>query len=199
MCRFFILRNFDFVDTIFHASNGAEFLSIIDKYRPELALMDINMPVMDGISVTRKAKSKFVDIKIVALSMVENINYYKKMVEAGADGFILKDTDSAELNLALSRILFDDEKYFSQKLLQKIYIDKNNDSLNNQIFSRREIEILQNLCSGLSAREIGERLFISHRTVERHRENLLKKTGTKNTISLVIYAIQHNIVDIENI
>jgi DNA-binding NarL/FixJ family response regulator len=179
------------------ASNGEEFLKILSSTPAEIALMDINMPEMDGIEATRKALRMNPDIAIIALSMYGEEEYYYKMVDAGAKGFLLKDSDISEVKDAILTVR-KGGNYFSQELLyhviQKIKHRENESKSAN--LSKREKEILFKICEGLSNQEIAETLFISKRTVDKHRANLLGKTNSKNTASLILFAIKNKLIEI---
>lgn len=179
------------------ASNGEEFLKILRDTRAEIALMDINMPEMDGIEATRKGFKICPDLDIIALSMYGEEEYYNKMVDAGAKGFVLKDSDISEVKEAILTVR-KGGSYFSQELLyhviQKIKHRENESKSAN--LSKREKEILLKICEGLSNQEIAETLFISKRTVDKHRANLLGKTNSKNTASLILFAIKNKLIEI---
>ena len=179
------------------ASNGEEFLKLISDTCVDVALMDINMPEMDGIEATRKALKICPELEIIALSMYGEEEYYYKMVDAGAKGFVLKDSDISEVKEAILTVK-KGGSYFSQELLyhviQKIKHRENESKSAN--LSKREKEILLKICEGLSNQEIAENLFISKRTVDKHRANLLGKTSSKNTASLILFAIRHKLIEI---
>jgi DNA-binding NarL/FixJ family response regulator len=179
------------------ASNGEEFLKLISDTCADVALMDINMPEMDGIEATRKALKICPELDIIALSMYGEEEYYYKMVDAGAKGFVLKDSDISEVKEAILTVK-KGGSYFSQELLyhviQKIKHRENESKSAN--LSKREKEILLKICEGLSNQEIAENLFISKRTVDKHRANLLGKTSSKNTASLILFAIRHKLIEI---
>lgn len=179
------------------ASNGEELLTIIRNCSCDLVLMDIAMPVMDGIEATRKSIEINPDLKVIALSMYGEEEYYHKMVEAGAMGFLLKDSDISEVKDAILTV-YNGGNYFSQELLhhviQKIRTRETENKHAN--LSKREKEILLKICEGLSNHEIAEALFISKRTVDKHRANLLSKTNSKNTASLILYSIKNKIIEI---
>ncbi len=179
------------------ASNGEEFLKLISDTCVDVALMDINMPEMDGIEATRKALKICPELDIIALSMYGEEEYYYKMVDAGAKGFVLKDSDISEVKEAILTVK-KGGSYFSQELLyhviQKIKHRENESKSAN--LSKREKEILLKICEGLSNQEIAENLFISKRTVDKHRANLLGKTSSKNTASLILFAIRHKLIEI---
>lgn len=179
------------------ASNGEEFLRILKCTSADVALMDINMPEMDGIEATRRGLDLCPSINIIALSMYGEEEYYYKMVDAGAKGFLLKDSDISDVKEAILTVVRGGS-YFSQELLyhviQKIkHREHENKSAN---LSKREKEILVKICEGLSNQEIAETLFISKRTVDKHRANLLGKTNSKNTASLILFAIRNKLIEI---
>jgi DNA-binding NarL/FixJ family response regulator len=197
-----LLRELDYIDHIAEASNGKEFLEYIENHPIHLALMDINMPIMNGIDATREAIKLHPNMRIIALSMLNDEDYYFKMIDAGARGFILKDADSDELTKAVEMVM-NGQNYFSQDLLRNIILSLSTNTKTEQTsskedikFTDREIEVLEQICKGLSNQEIAEALFISPRTVERHRANLFDKTGSKNSVNLVMYAIKNNLVKV---
>lgn len=197
-----LLRELDYIDHVAEASNGKEFLEYIENHPIHLALMDINMPIMNGIDATREAIKLHPSLRIIALSMLNDEDYYFKMIDAGARGFILKDADSDELTKAIEMVM-NGQNYFSQDLLRNIILSLSTNTKTEQApskedikFTDREIEVLEQICKGLSNQEIAEALFISPRTVERHRANLFDKTGSKNSVNLVMYAIRNNLVKV---
>jgi len=176
------------------ASNGLEFLEMLESKNPDLVILDIRMPLMDGIVAAKQALTKKPGLNIMMLSMFGESEYYSALVEMGIKGFVLKDADNEEFFLAIQKIL-NGGTYFSQELLLAI-IKKNTLSTPVKL-SRREKEILNAIGQGLSNQEISTLLAISQRTVERHRTNLLEKTGSKNSIQLIIYALRNKLLSIE--
>jgi DNA-binding NarL/FixJ family response regulator len=178
---------------IAEASNGFELLDLLENTRPDMVIMDINMPKMNGIEATRLALSRYPSMKILILSMYGEAEYYNTLLDYGIKGFIMKDADNEEFFLAVNKVL-SGETYFAQELLLTIIRESSgNPPLK---LSRREKEILDLIGHGLSNLEIANVLNISQRTVERHRTHLLEKTGSKNSIKLVIYAIKNNLISI---
>jgi DNA-binding NarL/FixJ family response regulator len=179
------------------ASNGEEFLKMLKSASADIALMDINMPELDGIEATRRGLRICPSINIIALSMYGEEEYYYKMVDAGVKGFLLKDSDISEVKEAILTVARGGS-YFSQELLyhviQKIKHREHESKSAN--LSKREKEILFKICEGLSNQEIAETLFISKRTVDKHRANLLGKTNSKNTASLILFAIRNKLIEI---
>jgi DNA-binding NarL/FixJ family response regulator len=189
----FILENEADIEVLLEASNGIQFLDYLEDLMPDLVLMDINMPGLDGVETTRRALSKFPDLNILVLSMYGDVEYYNTMIDLGVKGFILKDIDNDELADAIRKV-YHGGNYFSQELLLRLIKHKPGDS--GIDLTKREKEVLELICQGHSNQQISEELFISQRTVERHRSSLLFKTDSKNSISLVVYAIKNGLVKI---
>lgn len=193
----FLLKDIPEIKKVYEAADGLEFIDIIKSKKINLALMDINMPNMDGIEATKKALLLKPEMKIIAVSMYSDEEYYDKMIEAGVKGFILKNSGFEELQSALKTVI-NGGKYFSQDLLVGI-LDKKKQKINKPKLVKltdREIEILKLICEGFSNIEIAGKLFISQRTVDRHRANLLSKTNCHNSSSLVMYAVRNKIIEI---
>ena len=192
-----LLTNLPYINKIQEAADGAEFLSMLTDEQPDIVFMDISMPVMDGVVATRKALEIYPGLNILALSMYGEESYYTSMIEAGAKGFMLKNSGIEDVESAIHDIL-SVNNYFSKEILNAILhgmAKKNKPAINSDL-SEREEEVLFLICKGLSNQEIAGKLFISKRTVDKHRENLLLKTNSKNTAGLVIYAIKTGIVDV---
>ena len=190
----FILNEIEGVEVIGEASNGKEYLELLNYLKPDLIIMDISMPEMNGIEACQKSLEKDRNLKILVLSMFGDDAYYNSMIELGVKGFILKDTDNAELKTAINSIM-SGSSYFSQELLLKLIRNKNVPA--GIKISRRETEILALICKGFSTNQISEQLHISQRTVERHRASLLSKTDSSNSISMAIFAIKNNMVKLD--
>ncbi len=184
------------------ASNGVEFMQVLDNNDlPDLVLMDINMPSMDGIKTTKEALKKWPELKILVVTMHSEYEYYQDMLLAGVKGFVLKTASKSVLEEAIVKVL-NGESYFSQEFLRKIIVkldrEKNErtPSLAEELgISPREMEVLKSICSGLSTQEIADKLFVSDKTVNAHRNSLLKKTGSRNTTALVLYAIKNKLTN----
>ncbi|MDR2910057.1 MAG: response regulator transcription factor [Bacteroidales bacterium] len=189
----FLLSNFDFIENIYEAENGMQFISALKNNTPvDIALLDIEMPVMNGIEATRQALLIRPELKIIALSMYSEESYYSSMIDAGAVGFLMKNSNFSEVKKAISDV-WEGKNYFSSEILQSILtrvMHKKQQNVNDEI-TERETEILFYICKGLSNAEIARELTISKRTVDKHRENLLEKTTSKNTANLVIFAIKN--------
>ena len=181
------------------ASNGKEYLELLVNLKPDLVLMDIDMPHMNGVEATEKSLSLLPDLKIIAFTMFSDEDYYYKMIDLGVRGFILKSSGILELQNAIRQVMNGDS-YFSNELLRKIINRIGRKSRENPeekiALTERELEILQLICLGLNNEEIAQKLFISTKTVKRHRANILEKTGCKNTPSLILFAIKNKIVNL---
>lgn len=195
----FLLQKIDFVDQILEAENGLEFLEHIIEVKDCIVLMDIEMPVMNGVEATRKALERDPDLKIIALSMYSEESYLSSMIEAGASGFLLKNSSFNEVKNALTDVM-EGKNYYSPHIIQsilEIMTNKiNNSGKDRDDITQREKDILYYICKGFSNAEIADKLSISKRTVDKHRENLLQKTQSRNTANLVTYAIKHHYFDI---
>lgn len=193
-----LLNEVDEFKVIGEAHNGVEFLTDLPHKTPDVVLMDIRMPLMDGIEATKLALQQKPDLNVIALTMFGEQKYYKLMAEAGAKGFLQKDVGKDELVAAIQRV-GNGETYFSERVRNELLtMPGDPDNIMEQLgekLTEREIEVLNHLVHGLSAPEIAERMFLSPRTVEGHRASLISKTGTKNVVDLVIFAIRHNLAN----
>jgi DNA-binding NarL/FixJ family response regulator len=192
-----LLESFGHYAIIGEASNGVEFLDFLDYITPDIVLLDISMPVMDGPTTLSLALKKNPDLKVIALSMYGEEEYYFKMSNAGAKGFLLKNSSIDEVQTAIETV-YNGSFYFSQELLINIVTSMRQHHFESVTIelSRREEEILTLICQGKSNNEIANILFISKRTVEKHRANLLGKAMCNNTASLVVWAIRNKIIKI---
>ncbi|MBN2613706.1 MAG: response regulator transcription factor [Bacteroidales bacterium] len=179
-------------------TNGAEFLEQLPNTNADIVLMDIKMPVMDGIEATGKALKIKPGLKIVALSMFDDEEYLQDMLKEGAKGFLLKSITGKNLAYALS-VVFSGNNYYSEELLAyftRRYIKEIQPEKDENQITKREMEILQLVAQGLSNQEIADKLFISKRTVDGHKNNLIVKTGSKNIVDLLVYSIKNGLVKI---
>ena len=188
-----LLSELNEVNNIYEASNGKVFLEMIDSIGIDIVLMDINMPEIDGVEATIKSLEKQPDLKIIALSMYSEEEYYFKMINAGARGFLIKDSTLNEVREAL-RIVGNGGNYFSQEILFKLIKTGPELTKTEEVLSERELEILTLICKGFSNQEMADKLYLSKRTIDKHRSNILNKTNCRNTASLVVYAIKWELV-----
>jgi DNA-binding NarL/FixJ family response regulator len=184
------------------ASDGEKFIELLSTLRPDLVLMDIDMPHMNGVEATRRALELIPDLKIIAFTMFGDEEHYMMMSNLGVKGFVLKSSGISELERAI-RDVMTGECYFSNELLRKIIYNLGpkgaHQGAEGESLTAREKEILHQICLGLNDKEMAEKLFISPKTVKSHRSNLLGKTGCHNTPGLILYAIKHKMVDVHSL
>lgn len=176
------------------ASDGEEFLANNVAMSADIVFMDIAMPTLSGDKATVAALERNPNLKVICLSMFGEEKYYSMMIEAGAKGFLLKDSSVEEVFAAIESVMANEE-YICTAVLQALS-GAMRASDEADILSERETDVLLGICQGLSTQEIADKLFLSKRTVDSHRANILEKTGSNNTASLVVYAIKHNLVEI---
>jgi DNA-binding NarL/FixJ family response regulator len=187
----FLLSEWDLIEEIYEAENGQQFIESLRQRPVDLVLLDIEMPVMNGMEAAKLAREIDPELKIIALSMYSDENYYTSMIESGADGFLLKNSKFATVKRAIEEVA-GGKNYFSQEIVQLLvrHLNKQDVAKDNPVITDREMEILGLICRGHSNIEIAEALQISKRTVDKHRQNLLDKTQSRNTVALVLYAIK---------
>lgn len=193
----FLLSKNDMISEIHEAENGRELLERVLDVKPDIILMDIEMPVMNGIEATRETLKIYPGSKVIALSMYGNENFYMEMIDAGAKGFLLKNSKFEDVRKAIADVN-EGKNYFSPEILEAIVknLNKKKHIKKNTGLTERETEVLYNICKGLSNQEMAGILYISKRTVDKHRENILLKTQSKNTAGLVVYAIKNGIFEV---
>lgn len=180
------------------AENGLEALELLKNNEYDVILTDINMPIMDGLEFMKSVKENYPDQKVLVLSMYNEAGYINKMIAMGANGYVLKKSDKTELVKAIKKVL-DGEDHYSDEVYKTIIGNiagrkpKERLTLETEL-SDREKEVLVLITNEYSNQEIADKLFISIRTVETHKRNLLEKTGCKNVAGLVMYAVEHNLV-----
>ncbi|TAK58881.1 MAG: response regulator transcription factor [Bacteroidetes bacterium] len=187
------------------AKDGDEVIDMVGRSKPDIILTDISMPKINGIELTRTLKQTYPELKILVFTVHENEEYVYQMIRAGANGYVLKNADKDELFHAIQAIIAG-EWFFStniSKLLIKDYIDRSRNELlpakesGEPHLTKREIEILQYIAEGFTNVQIAEKLFLSVRTINTHRNNLMQKLNIHETASLVRYAMQRGIVKAE--
>ncbi|MFZ5940058.1 MAG: response regulator [Bacteroidota bacterium] len=195
-----ILRNTGGYDLIGEFGSGEAFLRELDHIAPDVVIMDIDMPGIDGFETSRRALAQKPEIRILVLSMLSDEKSYFEMLNIGVRGFIIKESSSDELLKSINAVARG-ESYFSQELMRRI-LNHYNPEIRQKAepappvkLTRRESEILHLIYKGKTNKQIADELFISLRTVEGHRARLLKKTATNNSITLMLYASRHGLLD----
>ena len=186
-----ILSGLSYVEEVIDLGSGKEYLELIDKKVPDITFMDIEMPEMDGVQTTAAALSIHPELKIVTLSMHSDAIYYRQMIQAGAKGFLVKNSDIEEVEETIRHIMAD-KSYISPEIINNLLLQQNETPSCN--LTEREMEVLHHICKGLSNHQIADTLNLSKRTVDKHRENILSKTNSNNTAGLVMYAIREGII-----
>lgn len=192
-----ILQDEKIIGKIHTAKNGREAVDKVLALNIDCVIMDINMPEMNGLEATKLIKKEKPQIKIIVVSMLCEPSVVSKMLKAGADAFINKDTGKAELLKAIDKVM-QNEKYISPEISNNLFRhlnDKNSKVAGNEShLTKRELEIIRLIADGLTNNEIAAKLFLSNVTVDTHRKNMLAKLQLKNTASLVKYAAEHKLL-----
>lgn len=194
-----ILANFPSIEIIGETNNGENAIKLIKAIQPDIVLMDINLPLINGIECVKELKKLECKSKFIFLTMHHEEIYVLKAVKAGANGYILKDTEIEELFSAIEKVHYSDSFYYCDKLDLKIKKKLNNPNLISEFdekfnLTSREIEVIKALSLGLNNKEISEKLFISDRTVNTHRTNIMFKMQVKNVVELVVKALELRII-----
>ncbi|MCA6078806.1 response regulator [Fulvivirga sedimenti] len=189
-----IFHNEDDIEVIDECHNGKELLAKLEEMEPDMVLLDINMPEMNGIEASRAIRQKFPAVKILILSMYDTPEFIRNVINAGASGYVLKNADKKTL-LGAIRTVASGEEFFSSEVVHNVmHSFKGQVSHQAVEITEREKDVLRLIAEGLTTNEIAEKLFISVHTVNTHRKNLLSKLDIKNTASLVRYALDQGIV-----
>ena len=187
------------IEVVGEAGSGEEFLQLMDSINFDVVLMDIKMGGINGIETTDMAIKKNPGLKVLVLSTFGEEEFLHQIINVGAKGFLLKNVDKETLFSAI-KLVSENQNYFSPELLpfftNKFIGKKSTDE--DVVLTKRELEILELIGEGLSNTEVADRLYISIRTVDTHKNNLISKTGSKNVVSLLIYAIKNKIITIES-
>jgi len=195
-----ILSKYKSIQVVGEARNGKEAIDLFQELKPDLLILDISMPLMNGMEVAKEIIAQSPDACIIMLSMYEDVNYVSSCLELGVKGYVVKSESGNELGSAIETVL-EGKIYFSHQA-QSVILNKYKQNMAKTkshvpsiVLTPREIEIVKLIGSGLTSFEISEKLFISQRTVETHRANLLKKLSVKNAIELIKKAEQFNLLD----
>ena len=195
-----LLNDFKGMKIVLEAGNGKELLTALKHTPCDVVLMDIEMPEMDGIVATKRALSRYPELKVLVLSQYDEQNLILHMVDKGAHGYLLKTADPEELEKAIRNVMTNG--YHNSEVLTKALFNKEKNKKQqkalkgkNADISVRELEVLKLLCRGSTTPEIADKLFRGTRTIETHRMALLKKTKSSNVAELVAYAIRNGLVD----
>ena len=199
-----LIGSFEEMEIIFEAENGRELLDLCVNalVKPDVIVLDLSMPVLNGLETLKILKEDFPAIRVIILTIHEAESFVLSTIQAGANGYLAKNAEPEEVELAI-REVYKNDFHFTIAMLELMrtgLVKKmQNDLLDNEKkLTRREKEILILICKQLSSSEIAEKMFLSNRTVEGHRNNLLLKTGSRNTAGLVVYALKHKIIDLSN-
>jgi DNA-binding NarL/FixJ family response regulator len=198
-----LVSTFPNMSLIFEAENGKELLSLCEScaVKPDIILLDLSMPEMNGLDALKILKEKYPKIGVIVLTIHEAENFILTTVQAGANGYLAKNAEPEEVELAIREVNKNDF-YFTLPMLEIMRkgLTKKTHTIsfeNVNKLTAREKEVLQLICKQLNSNEIAEKLFLSTRTVEGHRNNLLLKTGSRNTAGLVLYALKHKLFNLD--
>lgn len=183
----------------YEASNGVEAMDILKVHPVDLVITDISMPEMDGIALLREIRQTIPKQKVIAITMLGEVQHIKEMISLGVNGYLLKNSTEAEILKAIDEVVAG-ENYFSKEVTQSLIDElagrrKPKQRLTIETpLSKREKEVLRLIAKEYTNKQIADELFISVRTVDSHKHNLLEKTGTKNIAGLVLYAVEHDLI-----
>ncbi len=192
-----LLKDSAQIMVIAEARNGREALQHLTHLTPDVVLMDIDMPVMNGIEALKEIRKSYPAIRVIILSMHSEAGMIKSLMDLGANGYLLKSCSREELCNALVTVANGHSFFSTDVTLSLLKPNQGNVSLGStqtEALSDRETEIIRLIAAGFSNKEIGEKLFISHRTVDTHRTNMMKKLNVSNIAGLISYSIRHGLV-----
>lgn len=189
-----LLRKHDDIKIVKSVADGLELMELVNtQFEADIVLLDITMPNRDGFAVLKELKALNSNIKPIVISMHDDGNYIAKCAKMGAYGYLLKNTDESELIVAIRNVA-NGKKYFSAEISEKMINFMSEQSISENILSNKETEVLGLIAKGLTTKEIATKLFVSSRTIETHRANILKKLEVKNTAELIKKAAKMNLI-----
>lgn len=205
----FLLQRKKNIDIVFEASNGEELVCFLRENKhnntnPDIVIIDLKMPVLNGVEATKLIHEEFPEVRIIALTSYNTKSFIANMIDVGAASYLVKNTTPQELMTTINEV-YANGFYYNDEVLQVIheYLISPKKKIKSRFLdeqlTNREIEVLKLICQQYSGAEIAEKLFLSARTVEGHRNNLLRKTECKNMIGLIIYAINNEYVTLEGL
>ena len=186
------------IQVIAEAVDGEDCLNKLQVVKPDVLLLDINMPKKNGLEVLKSLKSKKSKLKVLVLTVHNEIEYLMKAVDIGVNGYVLKDSESAELKKAIFTVA-EGESYIQPSLIPALnakMIETNKDAEKIKSLTKRELDVLKLLAVGMYNKEVGKRLEISERTVKNHVSNIFKKLGVTDRTQAAVFAIRNNLVQI---
>ena len=194
------LKAYHNIRFIFEAENGEELIKGVEKEQPDIVLMDLKMPVKDGIETTKYLNKHFPAIRILILTMFEDERFVGHLMDSGANGYLLKSTEPSEIKQAITDVMktgFYLNNFVNRVLIKKNYArQKFSPNLNNEIVvSEKEKEVLSLVCMEYTAQEIAQKMEISARTVEAIKDRLMERFGVKNSVGLVFFAMKNSLID----
>lgn len=194
----YILNREPNIKVVFDGGNGEEIINFLEdsKQHPDIILMDIRMPVLDGVETSKIISEKFPDIKIIILSSVNSNHFIELMMKRGASSYLLKKSIPQQVVTAINRV-YEDGIYFNPEIINIFINTKEGKLFIVNELSEREIQVLQLICKQLSAKEIADKLCLSERTIEGHRKRMLVKTKSKNVVGLILWGVKNNIILID--
>jgi len=187
------------INVVAEAGNGEEGYDVIKTKKPDVVLLDINMPKMNGLELLKKVRNEKDNTRILILTIHNEVEYLKKAVEIGVNGYVLKDSESAVLKQAIMNV--HNGEIYIQPSIAPLLVESNNKIAKDKddptnLLSSREFEVLKLVSEGLFNKEIAYKLNISEKTVKNHVSNIFKKIGVSDRTQAAVYAIKHNLVDI---
>lgn len=194
------LRHYSNIRFVLEADNGEDLLNHLDETQPDVILMDLRMPVKDGIEATKFISKHYPKIAVIVLTMHEDDRFVTHLMENGANGYLLKSTDPSEIKKAITDVVT--KGYYLNNFVNRILLKRAHNktksipSLNNDFpVTDKEKDVLRYICMEFTSQEIGQKMDISPRTVESIKERLMERFGVKNTAGLVFFAVKNNLVD----